>query len=99
MLSVNSLLDGTDVLDVFTTLFGKNSIFQLVIIAAEMERELLQTSLVVRSQQSIIDDMISEARNMGLSASLVADLSLEELKSARFHHCLAERRRFSRDDC
>lgn len=43
--------------------------------------------------------MISEARNMGLSASLVADLSLEELKSARFQHCLAERRRFSRDDC
>ena len=62
--AVNSLLDGNDVLDVLYTLFGKNSIFQFVIIAAEMERELLQTSLVVRFQQSIIDDMISEASNM-----------------------------------
>ncbi|XP_015779804.1 PREDICTED: probable Werner syndrome ATP-dependent helicase homolog 1 [Acropora digitifera] len=32
---------------------------------------------------SIINDQISEARNMGLSASSVADLSLEELKSAK----------------
>ena len=62
--AVNSLLDGTYVLDVLTTLFGKISIFQFVIIAAEMERELLQTSLVVRSPQSIIDDMISKASNM-----------------------------------
>lgn len=34
--AVNSLLDENDVLDVLYTLFGKNSIFQFVIIADEM---------------------------------------------------------------
>ena len=42
------------------------------------------TSNRVGPLQSIINDQISEARNMSLSASTVADLSLEELRSAKF---------------
>ncbi|XP_074620808.1 ATP-dependent DNA helicase RecQ-like [Acropora palmata] len=81
--AVVSLLDGHDVLAVLPTGFGKSLIFQAFVLAAEMERERLQTALVLCPLQSIINDQISEARNMGLSASSVADLSLEELKSAK----------------
>ena len=70
-----SLLGGHDVLTVLPTGFGKSLIFQVYIIAAEMERERLQTALVLCPLQSIINDQIFEARNMGLSASSVADLS------------------------
>ena len=82
--AVDSLLDGHDVLAVLPTGFGKSLIFQVFVIAAEMERERLQTALVLCPLQSIINDQISDARNMGLSASSVADLSLEELRSAKF---------------
>ena len=79
--AVVSLLDGHAVLAVLPTGFGKSLIFQAFVLVAEMERERLQTALVLCPLQSIINDQISEARNMGLSASSVADLSLEELKS------------------
>ena len=67
--AVVSLLDGHDVLAVLPTGFGKSLIFQAFVLAAEMERERLQTALVLCPLQSIINDQISEARNMGLSAS------------------------------
>ena len=76
------LLDGHEVLAVLPTGFGKSLIFQVFVHPAEMERERLQTALVLCPLQSIINDHISEARNMGLAASSVAHLSLEELKSA-----------------
>ena len=44
--AVNSVLDGHDVLAVFATGFGKSLIFQVFVIAVEMERERLQTALV-----------------------------------------------------
>ena len=81
--AVVSLLDGQDVLAVLPTGFRKSLIFQVFVLAAEMERERFQTALVLCPLQSIISDQISEARNMGLSASSVADLSLEEFKSAK----------------
>ena len=81
--AVVSLLDGQDVLAVLPTGFGKSLIFQVFVLAAEMERERFQTALVLCPLQSIISNQISEARNMGLSASSVADLSLEEFKSAK----------------
>ena len=81
--AVVSLLDGHDFLAVLPMGFGKSLIFQVFVLAAEMERGRLQTALVLCPLQSIINNQISEARNMGLSASSVADLSLEELKSAK----------------
>ena len=45
--AVDSLLDGHDVLAVLPTGFGKSLIFQVFVIAAEMERERLQTALVL----------------------------------------------------
>ena len=53
--------------------FGESFIFQAFVIAVEMERERLQIALVLCPLQSIIKDQISEARNMALSASSVAD--------------------------
>ena len=53
--------------------FSKSFIFQALVIAVEMERETLQIALVFCPLQSIIKDQISEARNMGFSASSVAD--------------------------
>ena len=53
--------------------FGKSFIFQACAVAVEMERERLQMALDFWPLQSIIEDQISEARNMGFSASSVAD--------------------------
>ena len=82
--AVPFLLDGQDVLAVLPTGFGKSLIFKVFVIAAEMNRERLQTALVLCPLQSIINEQISETRNMGLSASAVADLSLKELRCAKF---------------
>ena len=54
--AVNSVLDGHGVLAVFATGCGKSLIFQVFVIAVEMERERLQTALVFCPQQSIIND-------------------------------------------
>ena len=45
--AVASLLDGHDVLAVLPTGFGESPIFQVFVIAAEMERERFQTALVL----------------------------------------------------
>ena len=44
--AMNSVLDGHDVLAVLATGFRKSLIFQVFVIAVEMERERLQTALV-----------------------------------------------------
>ena len=67
--AVNSVLDGHDVLAVLATGFGKSLIFQVFLTAVEMERKRLQTTLDFCPKQSIINDQISEARNMGFLAS------------------------------
>ena len=74
-------LDGHDVLAVLLMGIGKSLIFQVFVIAVEMGRERLQTALVLCPLQSIINDHIYEARNMGFSASSVPDLSLKEFRS------------------
>ena len=40
--------------------------------------------LVVCPLQTISDDQVAEARNIGMSAASVADVSDEELRSAKF---------------
>ena len=52
--------------------------------AAAIERKQHQTVLVVCPLQSIIEDQVAEARSIGMSAASVADLSFEELRSAKF---------------
>ena len=47
--AVASLLDGHDVVAVSTTGFGRSSIFQVFVLAAEMERERFQTCLLYTS--------------------------------------------------
>ena len=77
-------MHGNDVLAVLPKVFIRSLIFQNFVIGVEMERERLQTALVLCPLKSIIDDRISEARNMGFSASSVADLSMRELRSVNF---------------
>ena len=69
--AVVSLLDRQNVLAVLPTGLGKSLIFQVFVLAAEMERERFQTALVLCPLLSIINDQISEARTMLLSASSV----------------------------
>ena len=45
--AVASLLDGDDVVAVSPTGFGESPIFQVFVIAAEIERERFQTALVL----------------------------------------------------
>ena len=49
--------------------FGKSLIFQAFVIAVEMERDRIQIALVFSFLKSIIKDQVSEAKNMGFSAS------------------------------
>ena len=76
------LLGGHDVLTVLPVAIGfrKSLIFLVFVIAAEMEREHRLSAFPYRTSSK---DQISEARNTGLSASSLADLSMEELKSAK----------------
>ena len=72
--AVNALLQGSDVLVVLLTGFGKSSmIIQPFVSMAAIERNQHQTVLSVCPLQSIIDEQIAEARSMGLSAASIAD--------------------------
>ena len=77
-------MHGHDALALLPKVFRRSLIFQNFAIAVEMERERLQTALVLFPLNSIINDKISEARNMGFSASSVTDLSLRGLRSVNF---------------
>jgi hypothetical protein len=66
---VASLLERNDVLAVLPTGPGKNLIFQLFVIVAEMERKRQHAALAVWLLQSIIDDQISEKWVYLLSSS------------------------------
>ena len=82
--AVHSLLKGEDVLAVLPTGYGKSLIFQLFVVAATIERNEQQTVLVVCPLKSIIDDQIAEAQSMGISAASAADITEDELRSAKF---------------
>ena len=77
-------MHGHNVLTVLLKVFRRSFIFQNFVIAVEMKRERPQTALGLCPLKSIINDQISEARNMGFSASSVADSSLRELRSVNF---------------
>ena len=77
-------MHGHDVLAVLLNVYRRSFSFQNFVIAVEMERERPQTALVLCPQKRIINDQISEARNMGFSASPIADSSLRELRSVNF---------------
>ena len=73
--AVAFLLDGHDVLAFLLKGFRRSLIFQVFVIAVEMEGERLQPALVLCPMKSIINDRISEAKKMGFSGSSVAHLS------------------------
>ena len=66
-------MHGNDVLAVLPKVFMRSLIFQNFVIAVEMERERLQTALLLCPLKSIINEQISEARNMGFLASSLVD--------------------------
>ena len=76
--AILSLLKRDDVLAVLPTGYGKSLIFQLFALAASLEMKEQQSVLVVCPLKSIIDDQITEAQSMGISAASAADLSEEE---------------------
>ena len=89
------LLGGHDALTVspMTKGFGKSLIFQVFALAAEMEREHRLSAVPYTTPSK---DQISEARNKGLLSLLLDDLSMEELKAAKFQLLIWMSRKGSR---
>lgn len=84
-LAVESLLDGLDVLGVLPTGYGKSLIYQVFVLARKMKSSGEHTSaLVVSPLNSLIEDQITEANSLGISAASLNSITEEELKSAKF---------------
>ena len=71
--------------DVLATGYGKSLIFQLVAVAASIERKEPQTVLVVCPLKSVIEDQIAEAESTGIPVASAVDISEDELRAAKFH--------------
>ena len=81
---LNSLLDGSDVLDVLPTGYGKSLIFQLLVLVGKEERRKPSAVLVICPLKSIIDDQIGEAEGLGIRAVAINDVSSDDLRSDKF---------------
>ncbi len=82
--STSSLLDGSDVLAVLPTGFGKSFIFQLFVLSCERERLRPVSVIVICPLKRIVGDQIGEANAIGISACSMADVSLEDLSLGNF---------------
>lgn len=82
--AINNLLDGKDVLAVLPTGYGKSFIFQVFVLACERERRMSASVIVICPLKSLVDDQIEEAKVIGISACALSDLSVEDLRSAKF---------------
>ncbi|XP_022809537.1 ATP-dependent helicase SGS1-like [Stylophora pistillata] len=81
--AVDYLLKKDDVLAVLPTGYGKSLIFQLFAVAASTEGEERQTVLVICLLKSM-EDQIAEAGIMGIPAASTKDISVDELRAAKF---------------
>ena len=77
------MLDGSDVLAVLPTGYGKSLIFQLLVLVGKEERRRPAAVLVICSLKSIIDNQIGEGEGFGIRAVAINDVSSEYLKSVK----------------
>ena len=71
--TLNSLLDGSDVLAVLPTGYGKSLIFQLLVLVGKEERRKPSAVLVICPLKSIIDNQIGEAEGLGIRVVAIND--------------------------
>ena len=79
--ALNSLLDGSDVLAVLPTGYGKSLIFQLLVLVGKEERRRPAAVLVICPLKSIIDNQIGEAEGLGIRAVAINDVSSDYFRS------------------
>ena len=80
--TLNSLLDGSDVLAVLPTGYGKSLIFQLLVLVGKEERRPAAV-LVICPLKSIIDHQIEEAEGLRIGAVAINDVSSDYLRSGK----------------
>ena len=83
-IAIDSLLNGEDVVAVLPTGFGKSLIFQTFVMASQLALKEQATVLVVAPLNSLTEDQISEANEMGISAVSLGSLDSDGLKEAKF---------------
>ena len=82
--AINNLLDVNDVLAVLPTGYGKSFFFQIFVLPCERERQMSASVIVICPLKSLVDDQIEEAKAIGISACVLSDLLVEDLRSAKF---------------
>ena len=84
--AVMTLLPSRDLLAILPTGFGKSLIFQLLIRVKEILSSKPACVIVVCPLKSIVQDQLSEASSMGLSATSLSDASLEDVQNGKYRN-------------
>lgn len=82
-MALSCLLDGSDVLAVLPTGYGKSLIFQLLVLVGQAA-ETQTSALVVCPLKSIVRDQIKEATDLGIAAGDLSEISSDDLRSSKF---------------
>lgn len=82
--AVMTLLSSRDLLAILPTGFGKSLIFQLLVRVKEILSSKPACVIVVCPLKSIVQDQLSEASSMGLTATSLSDASLEDVENGKY---------------
>ena len=81
---LSSLVHGSDLLAVLPTGFGKSLIFQLFIRVKQILSSKAACVIVVCPLKSIVQDQLTEASLMGLTATSLASGSLQDVENGKY---------------
>lgn len=82
--AIYSLVHGSDLLAVLPTGFGKSLIFQLLIRVKQILSSNAACVIVVCPLKSIVQDQLTEASLMGLTATSLASASLQDVENGKY---------------
>ena len=82
--AISSLVHGSDLLAVLPTGFGKSLIFQLFIRVKQLLSSKAVCEIVVCLLKSIVQDQLTEASLMGLTATSLASASLHDVENGKY---------------
>ena len=82
--AISSLVHGSDLLAVLPTGFGKSLIFQLFIRVKQILSSKAACVIVVCPLKSIVQDQLTEASLMGLTATSLASGSLHDVENGKY---------------
>ena len=85
--ALRSLFEGTDVVGILPTGFGKSLIFQLLV-TEKFKRQGVEkrdgTILVICPLRSLMEDQLREVADLGISASSLPEASFEDINNGKF---------------